>query len=85
MGMANPFTPTFGIIPPFMTGREALIEELSSAFSNGLGDPNLCTIVSRRSRHRENSAAFAHGLRSRIAGVDNRSYHCCGRYARRRS
>lgn len=46
MGMANPFTPTFGIIPPFMAGREALIEELSSAFSNGLGDPNLCTIVS---------------------------------------
>lgn len=44
--MANPFTPTFGIIPPFMAGREALIEELSSAFSNGLGDPNLCTIVS---------------------------------------
>ena len=46
MGMANPFTPTFGISPPFMAGREALIEELSSAFSNGLGDPNLCTIVS---------------------------------------
>ena len=30
--MANPFTPTFGIIPPFMAGRESLIEELSSAF-----------------------------------------------------
>lgn len=46
MGASNPFTPTFGIIPPFMAGREELIEELSSAFANGLGDPNLCTIVS---------------------------------------
>ena len=42
----NPFTPTFGIIPPFMAGREELIEELSGAFANGLGDPNLCTIIS---------------------------------------
>lgn len=42
----NPFTPTFGIIPPFMAGREELVEELSAAFAHGLGDPNLCTIVS---------------------------------------
>lgn len=42
----NPFTPTFGIIPPFMAGREQLIEELSAAFSHGLGDPNLCTLIS---------------------------------------
>lgn len=46
MGAANPFTPTFGIVPPCMAGREALIEELSSAFANGLGDPNLCTVIS---------------------------------------
>lgn len=44
--LANPFTPTFGIIPPYMAGRETLAEELSCAFANGLGDPNLCTIVS---------------------------------------
>lgn len=42
----NPFTPTFGIIPPIMAGRELLLEELSNAFSNGLGDPNLCTVIS---------------------------------------
>ena len=46
MVMHNPFTPSFGIIPPYMAGREDLIEELSNAFSNGLGDPNLSTIVS---------------------------------------
>lgn len=46
MASQNPFTPTFGMIPPFMAGREGLIEELSSAFANGLGDPNLCTIIS---------------------------------------
>lgn len=42
----NPFTPTFGIVPPFMAGREDLLEDLACAFANGLGDPNLCTIVS---------------------------------------
>lgn len=46
MVLHNPFTPSFGIIPPYMAGREDLIEELSNAFSNGLGDPNLSTIVS---------------------------------------
>lgn len=46
VSMANPFTPTFGIIPPFMAGRESLIEDISAAFSNGIGDPNLATIIS---------------------------------------
>ena len=46
MVLANPFTPTFGMVPPYMAGREGLIEELSAAFANGLGDPNLCTIIS---------------------------------------
>lgn len=46
MGEINPFTPTFGMIPPFMAGREALIEDISNAFSNGIGDPNLSTIIS---------------------------------------
>lgn len=46
MTSSNPFTPTFGIVPPFMAGREELVESLSCAFANGLGDPNLCTIVS---------------------------------------
>lgn len=42
----NPFTPTFGLIPPFMAGRESLIRELSNAYTHGLGDPNLATIIS---------------------------------------
>ena len=41
----NPFTPTFGIVPPFMAGRDALLDFMSSAFENGLGDPNLCTLL----------------------------------------
>ena len=45
MAQSNPFTPTFGIVPPIMAGREELVEELSCAFANGLGDPNLCTIL----------------------------------------
>lgn len=46
MSISNPFTPTFGVIPPYMAGREDLIETLSEAFANGVGDPNLSTIVS---------------------------------------
>ncbi|MCI9261498.1 hypothetical protein [uncultured Adlercreutzia sp.] len=28
---ANPFTPTFGVIPAYMAGREDVVEELSRA------------------------------------------------------
>ncbi|NGM16420.1 AAA family ATPase [Eggerthellaceae bacterium zg-893] len=43
---ANPFTPTFGIVPAYMAGREDVIGELLRALDNGVGDPNLVTIVS---------------------------------------
>lgn len=40
----NPFTPSFGQIPPFMAGRSEVIRELVRAFDHGVGDPNLSTI-----------------------------------------
>lgn len=40
----NPFTPTFGIVPPFMAGRTYVIEDILNALDNGPGDPNLATI-----------------------------------------
>ena len=43
--MKNPFTPTFGIVPPFLAGRDQILADMSKAFQNGLGDPNLCTIL----------------------------------------
>lgn len=46
MNYQNPFTPTFGTVPPYMAGREDLLEELSGAFAYGVGDPNLSTIIS---------------------------------------
>lgn len=44
MGRRNPFTPTFGQMPPFMAGRDDVIQELLRAFENGIGDPNLSSI-----------------------------------------
>lgn len=40
----NPFTPTFGMIPPFMAGRSYVIEDILRALDRGPGDPNLATI-----------------------------------------
>lgn len=40
----NPFTPSFGQIPPFMAGREHLINDIVQAFDDGPGNPNLSTI-----------------------------------------
>lgn len=40
----NPFTPTFGVVPPFMAGRDYLIDDVLSALDNGPGDPNLSTV-----------------------------------------
>lgn len=44
MASPNPFTPSFGQIPPFMAGRETIVKEILRGFENGPGDPNLSTI-----------------------------------------
>lgn len=44
MRFPNPFTPSFGQVPPFMAGREQIIAEILRGFENGPGDPNLSTI-----------------------------------------
>lgn len=41
----NPFTPTFGIVPPFLAGRDRLLDEMEAAFEDGPGNPNLSTIL----------------------------------------
>ncbi len=40
----NPFTPSFGKIPPCMAGRRQILDDLIDSFENGAGDPNLTTI-----------------------------------------
>lgn len=45
MPLRNPFTPTFGMVPPFMAGRDALLDEMGRAFEDGPGNPNLSTIL----------------------------------------
>ena len=40
----NPFTPTFGMVPPFMAGRTYIIDDILRALDRGPGDPNLSTI-----------------------------------------
>lgn len=42
--LANPFTPRFGKVPAYLAGREDVIDELTSAFEQGDGDPSLCSI-----------------------------------------
>lgn len=41
----NPFTPTFGMVPHFLAGRREIVGDMSRAFVNGPGDPNLSTIL----------------------------------------
>ena len=43
--MNNPFTPTFGIVPPYLAGRKQILEDMDKAFDNWPGDPNLSTIL----------------------------------------
>ena len=40
----NPFTPSFGKVPPLMAGRAELFDEMMVAFEDGSGNPNLSTI-----------------------------------------
>ena len=41
----NPFTPVFGKVPPYMAGRQPLIDAVVDAFEHGgTGNPNLSSI-----------------------------------------
>ncbi len=40
----NPFTPTFGVSPPLLVGRDDLIQEFASALDDGAGSPGRATI-----------------------------------------
>ena len=40
----NPFTPTFGSIPPELAGRQKIIGDVLEGLDNGPGDPNRATI-----------------------------------------
>ena len=41
----NPFTPSFGKVPPHLAGRDDVLEDMRNAFENGPGDPNLSTLL----------------------------------------
>lgn len=43
--MDNPFTPSFGIVPPYLAGRSSILKDMKRAFGNWPGDPNLSTIL----------------------------------------
>lgn len=45
MELTNPFTPSFGGVPPCLAGRKRLLEDMHRAFVRGPGDPNLSTII----------------------------------------
>ncbi|MGC9156416.1 MAG: ATP-binding protein [Ferrimicrobium sp.] len=40
----NPFTPTFGVDPPLLVGRDDLLEDLVDALEGGLGSPGKATL-----------------------------------------
>lgn len=40
----NPFTPTFGSVPPELAGRRQLIEDILGGLDNAPGDPNRASI-----------------------------------------
>lgn len=40
----NPFTPVFGKVPPYLAGREQLIEDILAAFEHPDNSPDRCTL-----------------------------------------
>mgnify|MGYP002735224413 CR=1 FL=1 len=44
--MSNPFTPTFGVSPAILAGREDLISDFRLALAEGLGNPFRAIIIS---------------------------------------
>lgn len=42
--MPNPFKPSFGVSPPLLVGRDALIEEFADGLDDGPGSPSRATL-----------------------------------------
>lgn len=59
--MTNPFTPTFGVIPAHMAGREHIISELIRALEAGPGDPGPHDHPDGRSRHGKDRTPLVSG------------------------
>ena len=45
MDLPNPFTPTFGKVPPVLAGRRQLLSAMEAAFAGSGSDPNLSSII----------------------------------------
>ena len=45
MAARNPFTPTFGMVPFVMAGRDQVLSDMKQALEDGPGNPNLSTIL----------------------------------------
>jgi hypothetical protein len=43
--MKNPFTPTYGSVPPLFAGRREIIKQILFGIENGPGDPNRSTVI----------------------------------------
>lgn len=43
--MSNPFTPTFGVTPPLLVGRDAEIAAVVDALDDGVGSPGRATMI----------------------------------------
>lgn len=45
LGSTNPFTPTFGVSPPLLVGRESELVEIVGTFDHSVGDPYRATLI----------------------------------------
>ena len=45
MASGNPFTPSFGVSPPLLVGRDGAIEAFAEALEEGLGSPYRATLI----------------------------------------
>lgn len=43
--MSNPFTPSFGVTPPLLVGREDVLEDFRTALDGGPGDPGRAILL----------------------------------------
>ena len=59
MRSKNPFTPSFGKVPPTMAGRAELFEDMAQACDEGSGNPNLSTVFAGPRGTGKTAAIFA--------------------------
>ena len=76
----NPFTPTFGSVPPFLAGREHILRDINRGFINGPGKTALLSLLSETALEHDWIAANVSAMPGMLEDIIERTKEAADSY-----